>query len=162
MVSPITPISVGSIRPTVGINQPVYAGSVSNSFAPDSSSALGIMGTSQAISQIQAAVSELLEGIGGGLQNDQFLRSMITLLILMALLGQMQDQGESTGSTGSDSGQGASEAGYDSFGFATYTSTTILIEYTTTTAVFGTFDQADTNYGSDLPQAQGSQIDLDA
>lgn len=155
MIRPVPPIGAELIRPMAGFGRPLNATARSDSPALGSSAAGDVMGTSQAVAQMQTALTELLGGLGGGLQNDKMLKALITLLILVALLGQLQELNESGGS---GSRQAASGMGNAPSMFATYSSTTILFEQTTTTVVFQAFDES--SAGAASPDSQGRQLDL--
>ena len=110
------------------------------------------------ITQIHAAVAQMLQGIGGGLENDRVLQMLIALLVLLTLLREQADEAASLSQAlsplGRGSGQGPVVAAY-------YSSTTITIEQTTTMVWF----QASDSYAntSQLPQPQpGTGIDIAA
>lgn len=152
LIGPIFPIGqqagfagLGSIGPP-GI-VPAFQSDSAASPASSSRSSLdslggaGILGNSLAIAEVFEAVSDLLAGIGGGLEDDQVLQALIALLILMALLqGSLDASGsQQSGQAGLPASRGGSgiDAGTDPLLIAfSYTRTTITFEQTSITSTF--------------------------
>ena len=101
--------------------------------ASSTSSTFGISASTSTTSllQVQSSVQVMLQSIGGGVENDQVLKMLIGLLILMALL-QNPDQSESSLQRSLDAlgqlGVGASGGGQVgvSFEFQQTTSITMI------------------------------------
>ncbi|MCO6438990.1 MAG: hypothetical protein J5J06_18000 [Phycisphaerae bacterium] len=107
------------------------------------------------LNQISNAIGQMLQSVGGGLENDQMLRAVIGMIILMAvieqLLGNQQDQGQ----------QALAQLGGNNSGAGTslfISSTSVSIDYSSTTIVYGAGQSADTGTG-DAGQS-GQSIDL--
>lgn len=91
MIDPLSGVGVNSSTGATG----AQASQASN--PTQSTSAPGVTGqTGQAPAldsqHVFRAVSDLLQNLGGGLENDQMLRMMLALLVLTALLQQDQEQ----------------------------------------------------------------------
>ena len=111
--------------------------------------------TSQSVTQVFSAVSEMLQSVGGGVENDKTLRMLIALLILLAMLENQNDAmkgaSEALRTIGSGSG---SRGAY----FASYSSsvTTISIEQSYSSVVI-----SDASGGvSDPSLGSGTQLDI--
>lgn len=137
MIGPISPVGADSVQAS-GLVAGGQAGSVASSSAGgvglNSLEGAGVLGNSQAMSEVLAAVSEMLKELGGGLENDKVLQALIALIILIALIqGALEDDG-SAGSLlkGAVGHQGNHPLLLES----TNTSTTILIQQTTVSNVY--------------------------
>ncbi len=80
------------------------------------------------VSRVSGAVMQLLQGLGGGLENDKVLQMLIALLILLALMEDSQNVGGSGGDNLLN--QGSRAGGPGSWFVMTASSTTISIEQT--------------------------------
>ncbi|MCH7883867.1 MAG: hypothetical protein IIC01_01330 [Planctomycetes bacterium] len=110
------------------------------------------------VSEVFAAVTQLLRGLGQGLENDAVLKMIIALLILMALLESSSEPAKSQNNNLLSLGGGASQP----FSAITMTasSTTISIQQTSVYIVGGSAAQAFETLES-TPEP-GGQVDLSA
>lgn len=116
-----------------------------------------LVGDSTALTQIDTAVSQLVQSLGGSAEDEKILRMLIGLIILLALLKGSQDE------AGSAQGALASLGGGNNnsqFVALSESSTTISIEQTTTTIVLGTADTYAAGSNGSQGQAGGGQIDV--
>lgn len=161
MVGPVYPIGAESIRP-LGLvpasrSQPTGPAASSAADTLGALGAAGILGNSQALAEVFSTVADMLEEIGGGLENEEILQALIALLILMTLL---QGAGDASGSPQSTLGAGGLSAGSGPLLMASsYTRTTIFIEQTTVTSTFQF--PADSAAAFDLGQLDGSGNGID-
>ena len=123
--------------------------------APSTSTTFGLGASASATSllQVQSSVQGLLQSVGGGVENDQNLKMLIGLLILMALLQNPEQSASSLQRSLDALGQlgvgasGGAQVGF-SFEYQQTTSITLIseqyesirIEGTTNPAVGGTLD----------------------
>jgi hypothetical protein len=132
---------------------------VGSSFVAFASQISAFQGVSQiaALSQVQSAVSQLVQAIGGGVQNDKMLQALIALLIVMALLENAD--GPSVSSAQSPVAGLSSESTY----VGIYSSsTTVTLEYSSLTAP-ASLPQGQLSYSStELTLLGNQQIDLAA
>ena len=143
---------LGSIAPYSGIS------GAAGSNGPGSAANSTLLGRSLQISNVNLAVTQMLQDVGGGVENDKMLQLMIALLILMALLENMQQQ--QGGSGGSSGGSGSSFNTAQLMGMF-LSSSSITIEQTTLTMssvnITGTYGVT----GNQL-HTTGQQIDIAA
>lgn len=155
-MGPISSVDIGSARSPYNLGQiPDDPSGAARGSAP----AGGVPGNSSAIMNVGPAVSQLLQSIGGGAENDKTLRMLIVLMILLALLDNSQANDASTGNALNqlaNSGSGRSQF----FGIFS-SSTTIEIHQTSTTIVGSTMDNVASVSSSEQP-TQGGQVDLSA
>lgn len=85
-MGPIQPDHLGGSSNLGGITNVAQIG------APTSSGA----GQLQSVTNVGIAVSNMLQSIGGGVENDQMLKALITLIIIAALLQQTVEGGQSS------------------------------------------------------------------
>jgi hypothetical protein len=102
---------------------------------------------------INAAVSQLLQGIGGGAENNKTLQMLIALLILVALLDSSQQPTASAGSLDALA-SGIGQGGYSGFSMS---STTITIEQS---SMIYRSSGAESLGAAENPAAPGSRLDL--
>jgi len=112
--------------------------------------------TVQSIGRVFGEVSELLQSIGGGLENDRLLRTLVALMIILALLDR---SGDATGT--SASARGGMDAGGE--GRTQYvgifsSSTTISIQQTSTAVVMAGSPEAFD--GGSLQDSAGTRLDM--
>jgi hypothetical protein len=101
----------------------------------------------------------MLRGVGGGVENNKMLQMLIALMVLLALLEETE-KAESAANDALAALNPRGGGGARSF-VAYASSTTISVEYTSTTVMFGAAD----GYGAgDASQAapQGEAVDLRA
>ena len=116
---------------------------------------LGGAGMALAAGRAFTEVSDLLRSIGGGLENDKLLRTMIALLIILALLERVNEGGQGVKDSLRDGG-GANSRYIGVFS----TSTTISIEQSSTTVIMADGANA---FGTEAgPEAAGGLLDLSA
>lgn len=122
-----------------------------------SSSASATTATSM-VSQVQSTLSQLLQMVGSGMEGNQTLKTLFALMIILAMLQDMEKN--------SGSGQGALEQlGSGLSGRGQYiemysSSTTISIEQTTTMTTVGGVDALGGAAGGDASAGQGGTIDV--
>lgn len=135
-VNPISAINTYASGPIVGSGlSPQQPTSVTSGGGISSTPETQLSG----LSQINQAVSQMLEGVGGGgLENNQMVRALIGMIILLALIEQLLG-----GGSGQDSGQneldrlGGGLGGSGESASLFHSSTSVSIEYTSTTIVSG-------------------------
>lgn len=116
-------------------------------------------GMTSAVTQIHSAVSQMLRSVGGGVENDKMLQMLIALMILLALLEEMQKPDTAARDALAElAKRGDPQAQFMS---AYTSSTTISLEYTTTTVVFGSGDPYFTDSGK-APVPEGGTVDMRA
>ena len=161
-MGPILPVDTGSVRGSSGILPGLTTTSSAAGTTMAASAGLNpssTLSTSRAVTELQSAVTQLLQSAGGATQNDKLLRLLIVALILMSLLQQMEEDGDASrqtlGKLGSGSGDRAQFIGI-------YTSsTTISIQQTSTTLIMGSgFDALGAT--GDAAQGSNGQIDVSA
>ncbi len=159
-MDPIPPVNIGSAgrssHPTLDLNQ--VGGATRTGATPGmagfSSQAVG---DSTALRQIDAAVSQLVQSLGGSAADEKILRMLIGLIILLALLRGSQDEPASAQNALASLAGGSNSSQF----VALYaSSTTISIEQTTTTIVLGTADTYAAASNGDSGQAGGGQMDV--
>lgn len=96
----------------------------------DQATAAAGASNASAIMNIFTAVSEMMQSIGGSVENDQMLRLLVATMILMALLDPAQKSAESAGKA--LEGLGQRSADQSQFVGIYYSSTTITIQQTAT------------------------------
>ena len=142
-MGPISQVNIGAAGGLAGVasapSRPtdvlgMDAGRAAAKPAPSSGAA-----NSDAIAALCSALSDPLQGVGGGLENDRVLRMMIALIILLALLQSTQGNGASEGNS---------------------SSTTITLEQTTTTISLQSVESYSLASDSDTSGSRGDQIDL--
>ena len=115
------------------------------------------LGLSDTVSMVNLGnqISQLLQGIGGGMENNKMLQLMIGLLILLTLLEGSSKGGGSAADALSGLGGAAGRGNYVSFEAST---TSITIEHTSMTMTAAAIDtMADSQ---DTGQSQGQKIDF--
>lgn len=111
-------------------------------------------GSSQTITRISSSVTQLLQSVGGGLENDKLLRLLIALLVLMAMLDNLKEGGQRATSALPELGS----RGYSGGGFiASYSSsvTTVSVQQTYATAMPSEYA------GASGGSSQGTGTELD-
>jgi len=154
-MGPIQPTGHGAANSSSGmlragdlVPRPGVDASRGGSVAPSASGQTGAAGS---VMRIDMAVTQLLQSIGGGVENDKLLRLMIALLLLLTILGHQQEQQAQAQSVwgGLSMGNSGSSSSVELYS----STTTISIEqsYTSITIAenYGSADQ-----GSDTPPAQ--------
>jgi len=158
-MGPVPPVSVGSSGASLA----------SRPIADYTSAARGVgagglgLGSLQAstltssVAQVSAAVGELLKAIGGGVENDQALRMLVVLFILMALLEKPQVHDGAANAALQQLGN-TGNAG-TRFVSLSSSSTTIEIQQSSTTVVYGSVEgqSAPSKTGVSPP---GGEIDV--
>jgi hypothetical protein len=159
-MGPILPVNIGSAgSPYAPTPIPERAGCPAGSAL---SSGLGLDavqggGLTSSLANVSAAVSELFKAIGGSVENDQTLRLLIVLLILMALLQKPQTDGATANTALDQLGNGAN--GGSQFISMVSSSTTIAIQQSSTTIVSANLDGSSLPSKPEVPPV-GSQIDV--
>ena len=162
MLGPIAPLNVGSSGNAAELSawmHPLRGGLRADTTpiggAPESSSAIG---QTMSLTKVHSEVAQLLQGVGGGLENNKVLQMMIALLVLLALLDESLGQaGAGSNALGALSRGSAERPMLFS---ASVSSTTIMVQQTSMTLtasgmdVFATLD--------DQAQPQGGKVDLAA
>ena len=97
-MQPVSNVLIGS---SAGLQpRPIQTGQFSqsptNSIAGQTQSiSTGSLNQSMAISRVHSQVTELLQSVGGGLENDKMLQLLIATILLMALLQGSQSNSQS-------------------------------------------------------------------
>ena len=164
MVGPINSIGAESTAPS-GIvsasrSDSTASAASSTSVTLGSLGGAGVLGNSLAIAEVFSVIADMLEEIGGDLENDQVLQALIALLILMALL---QGAGDASGSRQSLLGGSGLSAGSGPLLMASsYTKTTIFIEQTTVTTTFQISAESAAAFDPGQLESSGNSIDISA
>ena len=134
-MGPVSAVNVGSagagasLRPVSG--NATSASAVSGTAGNVDALSAGQAGLTEALRRVFTEVSNLLQSIGGGLENDAMLRNLIALLIILALLERM-----GTGSQGVR-GNGLLEGGGGNSQYiGVFTSSTTISIQQSSTMVF--------------------------
>ena len=115
-------------------------------------------GAASTLSSVSTAVSELMKNIGGGLENDQTLKLLVTMLILMALLQKPSGDQASTATSALKALSSLGNGGSQSITMASC-STTVAIYQSSSTAIAGSWDTS--SQPGKLPLSlQGGQLNL--
>lgn len=160
-MEPIPPINTAASRPPAGLGSSLGPSGSGSAEATASLAQLnGATGTSSttAITQIHQAVTQMLQSVGGGVEDDKVLKMLIGLLILLALLQEWYGATESPQDALARLGEGTGQSGAASLYFS---STTITLEQTTTTVVLQT-QGAYGNAGGEQEASKGGQVDVAA
>lgn len=108
---------------------------VTNTTAPSGASGTGsIATTSMAVSRVNSSVAQMLQNIGGGIEDNKMLRMLIAALVLLALLEEAQAGGDN--GTNLLSGLGEGQGSRSQYVGIFSSSTTVSIEQTSTTIFF--------------------------
>lgn len=159
-MDPIPPVNVGSagrsFHPALDLNQ--VGGAARTGATPGMAGfSSQSVSDSTALTQIDAAVSQLVQSLGGSAEDEKILRMLIGLIILLALLRGSQDDPAAAQNAFASLGGGNNSSQF----VALYaSSTTISIEQTTTTIVLGTSDTYAAASNGESGQAGGGQIDV--
>ncbi len=125
-----------------------------------SRSSAGSLGSPmRGIAQDAGALGQLIKNLGGASLDESTFQMLIGLIILLAILEKLQGGGESPQAALAPLGQGG---GQSQFGDINVSQTSIQIEQTTTTMVFGSADAYSSGAASDDASAGGSTIDVAA
>ena len=161
-MGPISAVNVGSTSGAAGVGSTASTIEPTQAFGSTGTAGLApsdALGASQAAMRVPSAVAQLLQSIGGGIENDKLLKLLITALILLTLLEQQQ---EDLASAGKALAQLGARSGDQSQFIGIFTSsTTISIQQTTTTVMFGTggSEALNTGGGGTSPES-GGQLNL--
>ena len=153
----ISSVSLNPVGGNAEIQGAANVASAAQAGATSQTTAAGVLTGSQSITNVFAAVSTMMQSIGGGVENDRMMRMLIALMIILSLLQNQQEaQGRSGGNELAQLGNGAnSSSSY--IGIFT-SSTTIIFQQTTTVVSLGRSEQyAATEQVLTTP---GSQVDL--
>ena len=162
IMGPISAVNVGSTGGAAGLGSTASTIEPTQAYSSTGTAGLtssGALGASQAAMRVPSAVAQLLQSIGGGIENDKLLKLLIAALILLALLEQQQEDlasaGKALAQLGARSGDQSQFIGIFS------SSTTISIQQTTTTVMFGTgaSDALNTDDRGAFPES-GGQLNL--
>ena len=162
IMGPVPAVNIGSTGGAAGLGSTAAIIEPSSAYGSANTAGLapsGATGVSQAAMRVPSAVTQLLQSIGGGIENNKLLRLLITALILLALLEQQQ---EDLASAGKALAQLGARAGDQSQFIGIFSSsTTISIQQTTTTVMFNTGGSAalNTGNGGTSPES-GGQLNL--
>lgn len=143
-MGPIQPVHVGGSSNPGGISNVVQAG------APTPSGA----GQLQSVTNVGVAVSNMLQSIGGGVENDQMLKALISLMIIAALLQQIAEGGQSSNESLRALGNGRGDAIQGQAMNASFVS----IEYTSISITSTSISQ--TTGGFDGGGQLGGELDI--
>ena len=158
----VSPVGLGSSGRSTALGPALYqtsrAAQSANITAADNSGSLAA-GTTSAVTQIHAAVSQMLRSVGGGVENDKMLQMLIALLILLTLLEQSQSQDTAARDALAQLGTRRDSQTQFISGYAS--STTMTFEYTSTTVFFGSTDAYSMD-ASGQPLPEGGEVDTRA
>lgn len=163
-MGPISPVNVGpgslSGSPALGASR--SAGTAAVDAGPGGVGTTSPSPTSDAlaVTRVYSAVSELLQSIGGGLEDDKTLRMLIALIILLALLENFQESAVS--SRNALASLGAGRMGRPIWVGGYYSSTTITIQQTTTTMFLQTAEGYAPATNGETVESTGGQLDVPA
>ena len=164
IVGPIPPVNVGpgsfSVGPAFSANR--FAGTQAVDTGPGGVGTTSLSPTSDAlaISLVHSAVSEMLQSIGGGLEDDKTLRMLIALIILLALLESSQASVASSRNALASLGTG--RMGQPLWVGAYYSSTTITIQQTTATMFLQTGEGYALGANGEPVASPGGHLDVSA
>jgi hypothetical protein len=159
-MDPISPINIGGSRPLVGTGPTLDS---SRTARPDTGLNATSLSSSRgasdpaAATQMASAITQLLQNIGGGLENDKMLRMLIGLIILMALLKEWFGGQESPQNALSQLGTGGDQPQCSG---AYSSSTTIMFEQTTTTIVMQSLDVYGAAADGNQAASKGGRLDV--
>ena len=166
-MGPITPVNVGSAGPSTSLT-PMPGRSINGpqqdlvaAGTQGRSSPVPVSSDSAAIMNVASAVSQLLQSIGGGLEDDKVLRMMIALIILLALLQDSQADVASTSDAFRGLGGGSSSSQSQYCGEFS-SSTTIAVYHTSTTIAVAGVDSLSAFSDVEQVQTRGGEIDTSA
>ena len=158
-MGPILPVDAGSVQGSSGLQPNLPTVSISVGASPGSLDYSSAVGRSQAMTNLQTAVTQLLQSGGGAAETDKLLRLLIVALILMSLLEQMEKGGGAAGQSLAKLGNGGGDR---SQYVGIYTSsTTISIQQSTTSIVMGSGIDPSAA-GGDAAQDTGGRLDASA
>ncbi len=129
-MGPIQPVHLGGSNHLGGITNVAQGG------APAPMGA----GQLQSVTNVGVAVSNMLQSIGGGLENDQMLKALIALMIIAALLQQTTEGGQSSNESLRALGNGRGDAIQGMAMNASFEHTSISIDSTSISQTNGGFD----------------------
>lgn len=134
-------------------------GGAAQAGATSPTTAAGVLSGSQSITNVFAAVSTMMQSIGGGVENNRLMRMLIALMIILSLLqGQQEAQSQTGGNELAQLGNGANRS-FSYIGIFS-SSTTIIFQQTTTEVSLSSYEQYAAN--EPVQTAPGSQVDLSA
>lgn len=116
------------------------------------------IGDTSPLAKLGNQIGQLLQGIGGGLENNKVLQLMIGLMILLTLLEGSAKGGQSAADP--LSGLGSGDGGRGAYGSMEASTTSITIEHTSMTMTASSVETMAAS--ADDGQAQGQNIDLAA
>jgi len=143
-MGPIQPVHLGGSTGAAGVNNITQAG------APTSPGA----GQLQRVTNVGMAVSNMLQSIGGGVENDQMLKALIALMIIAALLQETLDGGQSSHESLRSLGNGRGDA----MNGLAMNASFVSIEYTSISINSTTLSQTAT--GAETGGQLGGKIDV--
>jgi len=164
MLSQISPLDVGASNGLHYLGA-LGSGSGAQDASPVSGQAVGLpaaapldIGSAVSLVSMNNEISQLLQSIGGGVENNKMLQLMIGLLILLTLLQGSAKTGQSAADALSTLGaSGGGRGTYISFAAST---TSITIEQTSVTMTASAADTLAAAQGNAQPQ--NHRIDLAA
>lgn len=155
----ISSVSLSTVGGNAEVQGAANVAGTAQAGATSQTSAAGVLTGSQSITNVFAAVSTMMQSIGGGVENDRMMRMLIALMLILSLLqNQQESQSQSGGNElallGTVANRSSSYIGIFS------SSTTITFQQTTTEISLSSNEQyAATEQGLTTP---GSQVDLSA
>ncbi len=158
-MGPIASIDIAASRSPDNAGPILNSGNTARADASQATDGLGSSrgpGAPIAITQLHTAVSQLLQSVGGGLEDDKVLQMLIALIILLALLRESQGASASPPNALAPL---ATRGGPTQFVSFYSSSTTIVVEQTTTTMVFQAMDVYGAAADSGQGQSKGGQVD---
>lgn len=123
-----------------------------------SRSSAGSLGSPmRGIDQVGGALGQLIKNLGGASLDESTFQMLIGLIILLAILEKLQGGGESPQAALAPLSQGG---GHSQFGDINVSQTSIQIEQTTTTMVFGSAEAYLSATDAEEVNTSGSSIDV--
>jgi len=158
-MGPISSVSLNPAGQNAGSIGAANIGGAAQAGGTSPTTAAGVLSGSQSITNVFAAVSTMMQSIGGGVENDRLMRMLIALMIILSLLQGQQEAQSQTG------GNGLAQLGSGVNGRSSYigffsSSTTIIFQQTTTQVSLSSYEQYAA--GGQVQTAPGSQVDLSA
>lgn len=142
-MQPISQVLIGSAgiaQPTVGQGGGLGAAPAPTISTAGQTQSVSMSSTSQslAITRVDSQVAQMLQSIGGGLENDKTLQMLIALILLIALLEGSKDAAQSGGDAMQSLSGGSQDSGRAQ-AFSMFSSSTIISFQQTSITLMSSF-----------------------
>jgi len=114
------------------------------------------MNQASTLQAVATQVGQLLQGIGGGMEDNKTLQTIVALLILVALLGEMQKQQDAA----TDMLTNLARSSHGASAYSSFSASQVTIEKTSLTITSAQSLESFTDAGQ--TSAQGQQLDVAA